>query len=651
MLVFSLKMSAQNLDFGKVLKSELEEKFHRIDTSAVAAILFKKAKTKYKYSITNGFEITTEFSIKIKIYKKDGLKWASFEIPYYVGYENLEDEKVIVLNAFTYNLEDSKIVKEKVSSESKFKEKTNEFWQTKIIMFPNVRVGSIIELKYEYKSENLSEFPIFQYQYKIPVNYAQYSTEVPLFFLYNVTQIGLVKVTLDDKLEQVSVRYDNESGLSDYLSYQQVNTKYEAYNVPKLIEEEYVTNMNDYYAKIIHELKTVQFPNQFPKQIASTWENVAKSIFEEKDFGGELNKRDYFINDLNRIVNKIDSMELRLKLIFEFVKNKMHWNGNLGFFAKSGVKSAYNENTGNVAEINLMLIAMLKSSGLDATPVLLSTKRNGVTLFPNKSKFDYVIASVILDGKQYLLDATCKNCSINNLPLRDLNDKGRLISKDGKSSEVDLLLDCNSINKVIVIANVDENGGVFGQVNNAYFDYEALKFRENFSGVSYESIVENLEKKYSGLEIENYELLNDKLVCEPIIEKYTFKNKNVAEIIGDRIFLSPILCFALNQNPFKQEQRQYPVNFTFPTKNKYLISINIPDGYVIESLPKSISIGINQKYVTFKFAVSSNEKQITINANLDYNSTVIPAEDYDNLKQFFKLIIEKENEKIVLKKL
>ena len=134
-------------------------------------------------------------------------------------------------------------------------------------------------------------------------------------------------------------------------------------------------------------------------------------------------------------------------------------------------------------------------------------------------------------------------------------------------------------------------------------------------------------------------------------KKYTFKNKNVGEIIGDRIFLSPILYFALNQNPFKQDQRQYPVNFTFPTKNKYLISINIPDGYVIESLPKSISIGINQKYVTFKFAVSSNEKQITINANLDYNSTVIPAEDYDNLKQFFKLIIEKENEKIVLKKL
>ena len=492
-----LKISAQNLEFGKVTIDELKEKMHPIDTSAVSAILFKKAKTTFNYTLSNGFAITTEFSIKIKIYKKEGLKWAAFEIPYYVGYEKLGDEKVIITNAFTYNLVDGKIVKEKVSSESKFKEKTNEFWQTKIITFPNVKEGSIIELKYEYKSENLSEFPVFQYQYKIPVNYAQYITEIPLYFLYNATQIGLEKVTLEDKLEQVTARYDNASGMSDYVSFQQIKTKYEAFNVPKLIEEEYVNNMDYYYGKIVHELKTVQFPNQQPNQIASSWESVAKSIFEDKDFGSELNKSDYFTNDLKRIINNMDSMELRLKVVFEFVKNKMNWNGNLGFFTKSGVVAAYNENTGNVAEINLMLIAMLKSSGLDARPVLLSTKGNGATLFPNKSKFDYVIASVVLDGKQYLLDATCKYCSIFNLPIRDLNDKGRLINKDGNSSEIDLILEANSINKSNIIANIDSFGEVFGQVSNTYFDFEALKFREKFSGVSHESIVENLEKKYS----------------------------------------------------------------------------------------------------------------------------------------------------------
>jgi hypothetical protein len=643
--------NAQNLEFGKVSKEELLEKSHKIDSSAVAAILFKKVKTTFKYTIANGFSMVTEFAIRIKIYKKEGLKWADFEIPYYVGYEKLADEVVTILNASTYNIVNGKIIKEKVSGESKFQENTNEFWKTKKITFPNVKEGAIIELKYQYKSENLSELPVFQYQYKIPVNYAQYVTEIPPFFLYNVVQLGFVKVSHEGKIEPVAIRYDNENGQTEYLNYQQVKTKYEVINVPQLLEEDYVKNMNNYYSKLAHELKTVQFPNQPPKQIASTWESVALSIFEAEEFGGELNKSDYFINDLKRVVNNPDSMESRLKLIFDYVKNKMNWNGELGFFTKNGVVSANNENSGNVAEINLMLIAMLKMGGIDAKPILLSTKANGVTLFPNKSKFDYVIASVILNGKKYLLDATCKYCSINNIPLRDLNDKGRLINKDGSTSEIDLISDYNSVNQMTISYKIDSAGEVTGKVVNSYFDFEALKFRENYFGTSQETLIENIEKKYSGFEIENYELVNDKLVDEPVYEKYTIKNKNFGEILGDRIFFSPMLCFGLVKNPFKQDNRQFPVNFLYPSKSKYLININIPKGYKIETLPESISIGINQKQATFDFYISSNAEQITINSNLDLNSTNIPAEEYDNLKNLFKLIIEKQTEKIVLKKL
>ena len=198
---------------------------------------------------------------------------------------------------------------------------------------------------------------------------------------------------------------------------------------------------------------------------------------------------------------------------------------------------------------------------------------------------------------------------------------------------------------------IDSAGEVKGKVVNSYFDFEALKFRENYFGASQESLIENIEKKYSGFEIENYELVNDKLVDEPVFEKYTIINKNFGEIIGDRIFFSPMLCFGLVKNPFKQDNRQFPVNFLYPLKSKYLININIPKGYIIETLPESISIGINQNQATFDFYISSNAEQITINSNLDLNSTIIPAEEYDNLKNLFKLIIEKQTEKIVLKKL
>jgi hypothetical protein len=43
------------------------------------------------------------------------------------------------------------------------------------------------------------------------------------------------------------------------------------------------------------------------------------------------------------------------------------------------------------------------------------------------------------------------------------------------------------------------------------------------------------------------------------------------------IFL--LLYFSFKENPFKQELRQYPVDFGYPFQNKLNITIEIPDGY------------------------------------------------------------------------
>jgi hypothetical protein len=329
----------------------------------------------------------------------------------------------------------------------------------------------------------------------------------------------------------------------------------------------------------------------------------------------------------------------------------MTWNGKYGYYTKKGVEVAYNESSGNVAEINLMLTAMLKMGGLDANPVLLSTRDNGVALFPNRSKFNYVIACVDLDGKQILLDATEKFASLSCLPIRDLNNKGRLIKKDGSSVEVDLMPKYNSNDIVNLLVTIDKSGLVSGQVREQYFDYNALRYRQKYAGISTENYLEKLEKKHAGLEVENYELKNEKSVYEPIIETYNIKNNNIVEVIGDKMFISPLLYLALEQNPFKQENRQYPVDFSFPNKDKYQLAITIPDGYEIESLPKSASIAMVEKLINFVFSATKTDNKINISMSLDINNYLIPADYYNSLKEFFKVVIDKQNEKIVLKKI
>lgn len=642
---------AQNFDLGKVTKEELLEKKCKNDSNAVAAILFKKAKTSFNYNQSDGFVSTTEYSIKLKIYKTEGLGWANFEIPYYVGYLNLNDEIVEISKAFTYNIENGIIIKDKVTNEGKFVEKINEYWKSKSITFPNVKVGSIVELKYIIKSQNLSILPEFQFQYKIPVNYAEYLTEIPEFYIYKGIKSGFIDIKIDEVIEDASQNFEGKYGKTLSMFYKQIKTKYSVFNVPALIEESQINNIENYYAKIDHELQVVRMPDEEPKKIATTWEDVAKSIYKEKEFGDEIEKTDYFANQVKILLKDIDSKRERLIKVFDFVKNQMTWNGKYGYYTKKNIDKAYYDKSGNAAEINLMLVSMLKFAGIDASPVLLSTRDNGIALFPNRTRFNFVIAIVNIDNETILLDATSKNATMNIMPIRNLNWIGRSIDKSGISNEINLMPEQSSSNNIYMVATLDNYGQISGQVRNQLFDYYALEFREKKVGISIDSFIETIEKKYSGLEIENYERANEKDLSQPIVEKYTFKTNNSVEIIGDKIYFSPLLYFALTENPFKQEKREYPVDFSYPTKDRYLITLNIPDGYVVESIPKETLISLPNQYGNFKFICTVDEKKIQLAVNLNINSAIFSAEDYSTLKEFFKKIVEKENEKIVLKKI
>ncbi|SHF69118.1 protein of unknown function [Flavobacterium fluvii] len=175
------KVNAQKFELGKVSIAELEEKVNPIDSTAAAAILFNKARTFFSYDAKNGFCINTENTFRIKIYKKEGLQWANYKVSYYVGYERYNDDKVEFANCYTYNMENGKVVITKLNSEGIFNTSINKYWKEAAIAMPNVKSGSVIEFKYVVKSENIIEFPSFNFQHEIPVNYSEYITETPVF--------------------------------------------------------------------------------------------------------------------------------------------------------------------------------------------------------------------------------------------------------------------------------------------------------------------------------------------------------------------------------------------------------------------------------------------------------------------------------------
>jgi hypothetical protein len=435
------------------------------------------------------------------------------------------------------------------------------------------------------------------------------------------------------------------------VSFEQADNKYVAKNIPALKEEPFVDNIENYRLSIYHELEKTQFYQEPVKDYSLTWEGVAKTIFANEDFGKELLERDYIKLDLTRIIKDVDSPNERLDIIFKFVQNKMNWNAKRGYYTDKGVKKAYTDGTGNAAEINFVLIAMLNYAGINTDPVLLSTFDNGIPTYPNRTIFNYVIAAAEIDGKKVLLDAANKNTTLNIIPLYAINWTGRLIKKDGTSQEIKLAPNFQSKKAINMMIAIDGKGKLTGKYRVDRTDYEAFAFREKYSGISQQNYLEKTENDLRGIQISDYSIENSKDLSKPVIENFTFTTNNECEIIGDRMYINPKLFFTQTKNPFVQEERQLPIYFGCPRQEKFNVNIDIPEGYMVESLPKSLKLETGENVGSFSFNSVTSDNKIQIIIVQDTNKRIVSSSFYDVLKAFYQQLTEKENEKIVLKKI
>lgn len=631
-IVFHFFGFAQKNELGKVTLEELKEKVCPIDTAAPAAIIFKTSKI--KYDITIG-QVVTETEVKLKIYKKEGYEYANIDESYYIG----NGERVDFSNVATYNIVKGEIVKTKLKKEGEFKEEVTKDIYRKKITLSDVKEGSIIEYKIKKFTNNGFRLVNFFFQEEIPVIDVELKVEYPAKYFYSKTLTGY------------STPEVVEEGFNDASSGFYTNRCiYRFHNLLPLKEEGFVNNINNYRTRIRYELASIKNSYGVEENISRDWESVVKKVYESEYFGAELKKTGYFENDIDAILKDLKTNQEKMDAIFNFVKSKVTWNENLDFTCDDGVKKAYQQKKGNVAEINLMLTAMLRYAGIEANPILVSTRSNGVFMYPSVAAYNYVIAGVELENQVVLLDATNKYSLPNILPIRDLNWYGRIIRKNESSAEIDLMPKSNSKDVINILATVNDKGEISGKIREQYFDYNAFIYRNKFNDDSIDAYIEKLEKRYQGLEISDYEVQNKNDITKPVIENYSFTSSNSVEIIGDKMYVSPFLFFATTENPFKQDKREYPIDFVYPSQDKFNISINLPDGYVVETLPQPKAVAMPDNIGTIKYNISNNGNQIQLLYVYEMNQPIIPAEYYEILKNFYKEIVNKQTEKIVIKK-
>ncbi|MFL1897111.1 DUF3857 domain-containing protein [Aquimarina sp. 2-A2] len=663
LFLVSLQVFSQEYKFGKVSKEELSATTYLKDTTANAVILHNSKKVYYIFDKNNGFQLVTEVYQRIKLYNKKGYDYATHK--FYLYKQNSGKEKVSGLKGGTYSLVNGKIVVDKLDKADIFHKEFTKNYEESTFTMPALKEGSVIEFKYKIVSPFVFNIDRVKLQYTIPVKHSVVHISIPEYFYFKKFTLGylpinLVESSVNGKISLTSIGRSGGAGWTPVRSYTSRGTldykknvyTIESKNVPAFSKEPFSGNIENYLSAVVFELAYTKFPNSSIENYSSTWENVVSTIYNSANFGGELAKKNYFKEELAVLVQGETNAQSKTMKIFNFVKNKLTWNNEYAVGTSKGVKRAFKENSGNVAEINLMLTSMLKEAGIDADPVIVSTGDRIVSLFPTVSGFNYVITRVNLSGVILYLDATDKFGVPNILPNRVIQGTARVIKKNGLSQRLNLRPAKPSNFRVSVQSRITDDGTMSGKVNVDFLDYNAHTFRVE-NGINSEN--ENnrrLRENYGFSKIDNYEISGVDDLSKGVRERFTFENvEGFVEKIDDEIYFSPLLFLGAKENIFKLDKREYPVDYGYGVSDSFMVNIKIPANYSVIELPKPTGFKLPEGIGNFSYRIQENNGVIQLIVQSSINYSLIPAEYYAALKEFYNMMLEKQSEQVVLKKI
>lgn len=645
--------------FGDVTPEDIKMTRYDKDSSAAAVVLVDYGESMIQYDQSNGFTLQFERLTRIKILTKDGLDWANFSIPLY--HDGSDDEKVVGLKGVTYNLENGKVVETKLKNDAVFKEKQEANIDITKVTMPNVKVGSVIELTYSVRSDFIFNFQDWEFQSTIPTVWSEYRARIPEYFHYDKYMQGYIQLTVNEEnqvptsitlvsKERTGERTTQTTFSTDKINLQEYRFRWAAKDIPAFKPEPFITTSSDYVSKLNFELAFTQYPNQPIKKYMGSWEDINRQYAESSEFVGEITGNGFLKRTVEEITAGIATQEDKIGAITTYIKQNVSWDGTNRKFISKPLKKVLEEKKGSSAEINLLLAAMLDKAEIKVSPVLLSTRNHGFVreTTPISSQFNYVICLAGVGEKTFLLDATEKLLPTGMLPERCLNGNGFVVSKEGYRW-VKLQSTIKSRTVVNADLKLDGAGDLMGKLQIDRSGYDALTNRKRYNSKDESEYVKDFLAGKSW-EVTKTEISNVKDINQPLKETYELIVNEHVVSTPDALYFNPLLMQRIEENPFKLENREYPVDFSSPFERVYMCRIKIPEEYQVDELPKPQVMALPASAGKYTYTITQVGNILNVVSSFQINRSIFDQTEYPNLREFYNQVVAKQAEQIVLKK-
>jgi Domain of Unknown Function with PDB structure (DUF3857) len=573
---------------------------------------------------------------RLKILTDEGRKYADIEIPYEKGSEYisdiaartiLPDGTVIPFNGTIYD----KLI---VSARDKK-------LMTKTFTLPSAGVGSIIEVKYDKR---------------LPYGWVYDSHWILSRELYTRE----AKFSLEPN-EEFPMRWSWPRGIpgGGVPKKERGKIRLEVHDVPAFATEEFMPPENELKYRVDFVYSADTSDNE--KDPKAFWKRFGRREFTQVERFIDYKKA--LQQAVAQTVQPGDSDDAKLRKLYARAqqihntsydpeKTEEEQKREKQKEAKD-VSDVLASGRGNGLQVTWLFLGLARTAGFQADPVLLSTRDryffNPGLMNPTLLNSNLVIVKV--DGKDLYLDPGIPFTPFGLLPWSETGVTGLRLDKEGGTFvTVPVPGPEDSRIERKAVFNFDR-GSLQGTVTVTYTGLEASWRRlteRDEDDTDRRTFLKNDVERFipTGIEAKLTNQPDWSGSDTPLVAEFDLTVPGWAQLAGKRAVFPSGLFGAAEKHTFEHVARTQPLCFDFPYRLADDVTITLPDGWKVESIPKPK--GLDLKGMLYYASAEQQGQTLHLRRRIDLGVVLVAVQAYPTIRNFYQTVRSGDDEQIVM---
>lgn len=385
----------------------------------------------------------------------------------------------------------------------------------------------------------------------------------------------------------------------------------------------------------------------------SSWKGLGKFSYELNKGRDELS--DEMKTKVKELVKNAPSQEEKIKVLYHYLQENMRYVSiqlGIGGWQTFDAKYVERNKYGDCKALTNFMKSMLSEAEVEAYAALIYTgdKVGDLSSDFSSPDFNHVILYVPNGEK----DGTWLECTSSDLPpgvvgSSSENRYALLIRPEGgelvrtpKSTKDDNLLISN------ISIKLTQDGTANIKVDQKATGHQDMRYRYFAFNESEDEIKKALRHSFSlpSFKIKDYTLTPSKETAETQI-MLNLEVPKYAARGGKRMFISPNPINQLTYVPREMTDRKLPIETRYAFSDIDIVTIDIPEGYEVESVPQE-ALTVENDFGKYEIKFEQKGNQLIYTRKMERKLFTLPKERYEEYRKFLKTVTKTDKMKVVL---